>query len=872
VHVPGGQGRRTIDRALREVAAQHPQVVAVKDDRRALTYGELDAVSNQVAVALCERVAPRRGVALVAHTSTDTAVALVGAAKAGVVVVAVDPREPASRFAELYERGRCELLLASGAERAAPFPVLDLPATIERGGATEGPTVEIDKDDIAGVFFTSGSTGQPKGIAITHGNVVNRSTLGTEIYADLLVGARSAPLSPLAFGCAGSLYALLLQRSTAYLLDVQRLGIKGTAGWLCREQMQLVLTPPVVLRQLSEAVLAEHGPLDSVSLVTVGGEALGSTDAELCFRAFPNAQVRHSYGTSETGTIAAGALDPAVRPSGLEPVGSVLPWNMVEVVDDHGRPVPPGAIGEIVVSSPSVARGYWADDALTAERFSDTPDGTRRFRTGDFGRLTADGMLALAGRGDDQVKVRGQRVDLGLVTSALIGAPGVDDAVVLADEGHLTAYLVGSHELTATALSESLATRLPSYMIPAEFHAVDALPRTERGKVDRSALRAMTASPLLTRPEFVAPRTDVEARVAAMFEELLESADVGVDDDFAELGGDSLGMLELLEMIQDEFAIDLHGYLMVESTAHSAPTVRELARAIAAARDSTRGVDEHDVGGRVTLRDDGVTILRIGEDAGHPTLFLVAGAGDSTVRFVPLAASLQHFTTYTFHQRGYHTRARPDRRVQDIAARFVTAARSVQPDGPYRIGGFSFGARIAYDMAQELRAQGEEVAVLVLIDPVVTSVAQQSRTSARKRSGVRSRVARYVLAPPWRSVPEAYRYARARGSMVAARMGRMSSSRAVRARQLRHLAVGMLSWGGARPYDGATLVVRSDEAASVDDDSADGPQLSGAVEVIHVPTTHLRVLMRPCVLDVAARIDALGERTSRERATVSRDG
>ena len=405
--------------------------------------------------------------------------------------------------------------------------------------------------------------------------------------------------------------------------------------------------------------------MDCVRVVSFGAETLYADDVRVARPLFgPETVFQHAIGATECGRIAGWDLPhDAELDDGPVPLGRPGAQCEVRIVDEDDQPVPDGEAGRIVVLRRGhLARGYWRNPELTAAHFFREPDGRQGFRTSDRGRFRPDGMLEHLGRLDTRVKVRGAMVATSEVEIALMGLDGVADAAVIAvptDDGgtRLVAYVApdGSAPLSAWKLRRDVAARVPTTMVPSAFVALDTLPRSIRHKLDRAALPP--APPPAQQP-YRAPAGDA-ARLADLYAEVLGFERVGLDDDFFEMGGDSLGVLELLAGIREHFGVDI-----AASTVLAAPTVGELATRIHSPR---------------RLASDLVVPLRV--DTRGPSIFFIPGGGGAAIGLRALAEAIDGHDVYAIQAHGLEQRALPDRTVEAVARRNIDVMRTVQPRG-----------------------------------------------------------------------------------------------------------------------------------------------------------------------------------------------
>ncbi len=558
----------TVHGLFQEQAARTPDAVAVSMGAARLTFRELDARSNQLAHHL-RGLGVRRGtlVGLCFRRSPDMVVALWAVLKAGGAYVPIDPAWPASRLSFLLEDTGVPVLLTEDA-LADTLPVssqflLCLDSEWERTAGREPvtpPEPLATADDLAYLIYTSGSTGRPKGVMVEHRGAVNYLCWAIRAYG-ISEGGGSPVHSPLSFDLTvTSLIAPLIAGRPVVLVS-EEAGVEGLGEALrAGSHFSLVKLTPTHLRMLAQQLRPDEAAGRTRAFV-IGGEALTAEGVAFWREHAPDTRLINEYGPTETVVgccvYTVSATDPA---SGPLAIGRPIANTRLYVLDAHLRPVPVGVPGELFIGGAGVARGYWRRPELTAERF--IPDafgqepGARLYRTGDRVRWRADGRLEYLGRTDFQVKVRGYRIELGEIESALRTHPSVGDAVaVVRDDGpsgaRLVAYVVppDAEDSTAkpdgAALRAFLDERLPEYMVPSAIVALDVLPLSSNGKVDRKALPAPERS-VEVAETYVGPRDAREEALAAVWAQVLGRERVGIHEDFFELGGDSILGIQII--------------------------------------------------------------------------------------------------------------------------------------------------------------------------------------------------------------------------------------------------------------------------------------------------------------------------------------
>jgi amino acid adenylation domain-containing protein len=570
-------------------ASERPDAVAVAFEDESLTFSQLSERANRLAWHLrAKGVDPEVRVAVCLERSVEQVVALLGILKAGGVFVPLDPTYPRERLAYVIQQSGAPWVLTRSHLRGTVVPegahallCLDQEAEALAAAPTHAPEVALHPDNAAYVIFTSGSTGRPKGAVIAHRSALNlAATLRDTVYQGRGPGLRVSVNAPLVFDASVKQWLQLLNGHSLHVVPEEvRPDAARMRQWVQRHAVDVLDCTPSLLVPLLARGLGREADF-SPALVLVGGEAIDArTWAELASR--PATRFVNMYGPTE---CTVNATTCPVADSAAPSIGGPLGNVRVHVLDAALRPVPLGVPGELFIGGAGVARGYEGRPDLTAERFMPDPfspaPGARLYRTGDVGRYREDGRIEFQGRADFQVKVRGYRIELGEIETLLRTHPEVAEAVVVVRAERLVAYFVPARGLggevdLAAQLRGFLREMLPEYMLPSVLMPLARLPLNRNGKLDRGALPEPREGHTDVAP-YEAPTTELEQRIAAIWQEALKVERVGLHGNFFDLGGHSLLMVQVHEKLSAAFG---RRFSMVELFQH--PTVASLAKYVA---------------------------------------------------------------------------------------------------------------------------------------------------------------------------------------------------------------------------------------------------------------------------------------------------
>ncbi|RKH48164.1 non-ribosomal peptide synthetase [Corallococcus sicarius] len=729
----------TLPEVFAQAVARFPDKVAVEAGDSRLTYRQLDARANQLAWhlrALGVDTDARVGVTL--ERSLELFVTLLAILKAGGAYVPMDPAYPRERLAAMVEDAAPRIVVTSRA-LLPKLPSQGLRAVVQEelsleAGPTHAPPRAALPDSLAYIVFTSGSTGRPKGVGSSHAAV-----LRTLFGVDFGLGPEETLLhmAPLAFDASTfEIWGALLHGSKLAVFPPHPPGDPYEL-----EQVLVrhgVTTLWITVGLFTQVVDTHLHALRSVRQVLTGGDVIPASHVRRVLEEL-RIPVTAGYGPTE-GTVFATShrFTSAAQVGTSVPLGRPIGNTQLYVLDASGQPVPSGVAGELYMGGDGLARGYLGQPALTAERFVPDPfalePGARVYRTGDLARWRHDGVLEFLGRADTQVKVRGFRIEPGEIEAALMTHAEVREAIVLAREDvpgdkRLVGYVVAPEPFDATALRAHLRTRLPEFMVPSALVRLDALPLTSNSKVDRKALPAPESVTASSADAHVAPRTPLEEQLAQAFANVLRVPRVSVTDNFFDLGGHSLLALRLMAAIREHTGRPLPVSVLFQHA-----TVERLARL--ALQESAQPT------ANLLRLDAGTSPLR--------PLFLVHGGGGGVLGYTELVRQLgSQRPVYGLVASGLEGGELPPDSVEALARDYLVQLRTVQPQGPYLLAGWSFGGLVALELARQLQTVGEQVELLALLDSTVPTPEPRPAPDALSLLGLFAR----TLGLPWKGLP-----------------------------------------------------------------------------------------------------------------------
>jgi amino acid adenylation domain-containing protein len=715
---------RCLPQLIEEQAARSPEAIAVVGaDGTDLTYRALNARANQLAHHLrALGVGPEVKVGIAIRRSLDMVVGLLGILKAGGACVPLDPTYPEDRLRLMIEEAALPFLLTQAAfadvlpKSAAKLIQIDADGPSISARSPENPSPAARPADLGYLLFTSGSTGRPKGVLLSHKGLANFCCAAIVRYG-VTAADRVLQFATVNFDAhIEEIYPSLMAGATLHLRDDEMISSTGHfSRWTKQRRITLLDLPTAYWHEWVRELSTTGETLDpGLRGIIVGGEQ-AQTAAYAAWMKVPGARNVRWFNTAaptECTVVTAvyeGDRNQAEVPVEL-PIGRPIGNTTCYVLDERHNPVPIGVCGEWVIGGAGVARGYLDRPELTAEKFiadpwSDTP-GARMYRTGDRARYLPDGNIVLMGRVDQQVKLRGFRIELGEIETVLGGHPAVGQNAVIAREDtpgnkRLVAYVVArqGQSVSVPDLKAFIRAKLPEYMVPAAIVLIDSLPLNANGKLDRKALPAPDRSGFDASDQFVAPRTPVEEKIAAIWIKVLAVPRVGVHDNFFDLGGHSLLAAQMMSLLEGAFGRKIPLAALFENQ-----TVEGLSRFY---------------GDDSVVPEKWPTVIPIQAKGTRTPLFCVSRFNVSALGYIALTRNLSPDQPVFGLQSQY--------RVEDIvpyqrselmtaAKQYLAAMREVQPHGPYNLIGMCEGALISFEMARLLLEAGEKVGLLGMVD------------------------------------------------------------------------------------------------------------------------------------------------------------
>lgn len=721
---------KSVGELFDEVAAEHGDVIAIKSDRGNPTYSELKNLVDRIADSLSKSgVGEGDRVALFLEQSPERIASVMAALKIGAIYVPLDPEYPAERLKLMLADSEPAIVVTQKSLRdRLPGDVaglIEIGDAVSKGKAAGAPeTVKGDPNRAAYIIYTSGSTGVPKGTVVPHSGIVRlvRDTDYCEFGPEeTILQAASVCFDASTF----EIFGALLNGGSLALPPAGHLTLESLSNCLENHQVTtLWLTAGLFQLMVEENLDAFAG----VRQLLTGGDVVPVNHSSKLLKAFPGIRLINGYGPTENTTF---TTTHRITPEDLKgdsiPIGKPIANTTVWILDESGNPAAPGIAGELCCGGDGLALEYWKNPELTAEKFILAKIGggkeERFYRTGDLCRFRSDGVIEFLGRIDQQIKIRGFRVEPGEIESQLVRHPKVGQCKVAvvgegAGEKTLVAFVSPRNGVSPEPeeLLSSLQEKLPSYMIPSVCTVVKEFPVNANGKIDMSSLPlpdlAVAIAPA-DRGDLARLATDLENEIIAIWQDVLPAKKISLDDDFFALGGHSLLGMKLFARIQREMDVSLP-----LSVLFHAPTVRKLAAEVESRLEKSEG---NATGYASFVEEKGAiseTTVLIQKEGDLPPLFGVHGGDGGVFFYRDLADRLEKNRPFYAFEAAVLTDGGPikEETVEETASRYLQEMLKVQAAGPYHLCGYSFGGLVAYEMACQLANGGEEVRFLGLVD------------------------------------------------------------------------------------------------------------------------------------------------------------
>jgi len=698
----------SIQQLFNHAAQRHKDKPAISFKDESISYGNLNVRAENLSRAILH-FAPDEDIIGVSTTrDLNMVVAVIAILKAGKAYLPLDPTYPEDRLIQIIEDSGLNFCVASAIENKF-FSKLDLETIdFDRTYSLPVQTLPFENPNVY-VLYTSGSTGKPKGVYLTQLAVVNL-IIWQNNSSIANADSKTLQFAPLTFDVSfQEIFATLTTGGQLILIDdVMRLNPDNLLEKIERDKINRIYLPFVALQFLAETAGSIGTFPSALQEVMTAGEQLKITpQVENFFKAIPGCVLYNQYGPTECHVVTQLKLsgDPAKWP-GLPNIGKPIDNTEIYITGENMEILHDGETGELCIAGASLASGYLNKPELTGQKFLPLNLGnssqTRIYRTGDLARVLSDGNLEFIGRNDDQVKIRGYRVEVGEIEVMLNRVPGIAQAVILAKEDHngqkrLVAYISSANGQEDTAyVRAEIQQKLPVYMIPSVFVWIKEFPRTGSGKIDRLALPVPDQLHFANQSTCIAPQTDTEKQIAKIWEELLQIKDIGIDDNFFEMGGHSLIAVQFMIQIEKT-----NGHGLPLATLFEYPTIRTLARLF-------------DGQNRPTAYTPLVPIKPSGSKT---PIYIVHGGGYNVLNFSGIGLHVDsEQPVFGIQAQGLDGIGEPMDNMEDIARYYIESILAQNPTGPYALAGYSFGGYVVIEMARQLRLIGHDIKLLAIFD------------------------------------------------------------------------------------------------------------------------------------------------------------
>jgi amino acid adenylation domain-containing protein len=722
----------TLTDCIKSISLQHANKTALEDHIGSYSYTELLEYSYGISNTLIDvdiRLGDR--VVLLLNQGKAAVAAMLGVLQAGACFIPIDTKEPEERLQYIINDCKPCVILSDNFNETAIKAILPNTKIISIDTIKPYPNliknIPITPEAMAYIFYTSGSTGNPKGVCQNHRNVLHFVTT----YADTLAITdvdRLSMLYSMNFSASNmDIFSGLLRGATVCFYDLKNRGTSDLENWLDSQKISVLHTVPSIFRHLLNNTTSNH-VYKHIRAIDLGGEAVFNSDIKLLKQFFTDKCVCLNHlAATEASVIAQYKIDKNKHyQKGLLPVGPAASGMRITILNNN-KPAPIDETGEIILESEYLSTGYWQQPELSDKVFGISSNGIRHYRSGDLGFFDAEGHLNYVGRNDFRVKINGQTIELGEIEASINALPDIDEAICIAyqeDETRekilIAFYITSSTTLTSNNLREALKSTLPNYMIPAIFIARESFPKTSTGKLDRKGIQPLAHELSINLTHARLAETTLEKNIALIFSSLLKTDVIDCEKTFFELGGSSLLAMNLIMLLEKNYRVDIPLELINKNA-----SVAHIANHITTA----------DSPSNTYLHQSLLTPLKV--DNKPYNLFLVHGR-DGHAMVSPDFANLLgvNHNVYTLRARGLKHGEKPNLSMEGMAAEYIREIRQIQAEGPYYLSGLCAGSVIALEMARQLTRVGEVVKPVIVFDPPFRSI-KNPMSIDKKRTLVR---------------------------------------------------------------------------------------------------------------------------------------
>jgi amino acid adenylation domain-containing protein len=713
----------TVVKLFEDQVRKQPDAIALVNGNKTLTYLELNQKSNKLANFLLSKftITKNELVAVKMDRSAMSIISFLAVLKAGGAYVPIDMDYPSQRINYMLSDCDCHIIIDDN--------LIEEYLLEEDKLSVCNPDKPIKNKDLVYVMYTSGSTGEPKGVMVEHAGIISlvKNTNYINIQEnDCLLSISNFVFDGSTFDIFGAFLngAKLVIPAKEELLDLTKLN-----DLIERNKVSMFFSPTAFFNAM---VTSEEVNFGKLKAIIIGGESASVNHIEIFIRKYPQVELVNGYGPTENTTFSTFfSIDDLSRYNTTIPIGKSISNSFVYILDKQQNFVPIGVMGEIFVAGPGLARGYLNKPELTDERFVPNPfsEGKRMYRTGDLGRWLPDGNIEFRGRNDHQVKVRGYRIELGEIETILQKFDGVLEVVVICIENtqkekEIVAYFTSSEGTDFNNIIQQLRLQLPTYMVPSYFVPLEKMPLTPNGKVDKKQLPAPMQMYGMQK-QIVEPRTETEAAFLSIWKEVLEKDHFGVTDNFFDLGGHSLKAIRLQTMLNKKL-----GLAIKLNDIYARPTIEDLIR-----------IEDYPQRSNLLLLQKSSSII-------NTSVYFIPPVLGNSILYKPLAEQLgKNFNCYGLQYSGMEDGEKFSGSIEEMALEFVNEILKFQGDEHFALVGYSMGSTIAFEMAKLLEGKNKSFE-LFLLDRNISTNSYQTQTYSLKENNIESIAAEYAKRIP----------------------------------------------------------------------------------------------------------------------------